>query len=98
MGAILNLPLGKIICSKLNLAFPLLLDPPGKGLSDKVSFSDPNLCVSHDVPSNLAPLCHCTAMDSFVNPNPNQTIPLDNNMVQDKFYHSNVARDLSLIP
>ena len=33
MGTTLNLPLGKLICSELNLTFLLLLYPPVKGLS-----------------------------------------------------------------
>ena len=34
IGATLNPPLGKLVCSELNFSFPLLLDPLGKDLVD----------------------------------------------------------------
>ena len=42
MTSTLNLPLGKIICLEPNFTFPLLLDPPGKGLSGELSLSASN--------------------------------------------------------
>ena len=96
MGATINLPLWKIICSELNFTFPLLLDPLGKELSDGVSISGFNLCVSPGVSFNLTSLVQYTTMDVFANQNINQTTPSDNIAVQRSFYHGSVSRYLSI--
>ena len=36
MGATIDLSRGTLSCSELNSNFPLILDPPGKGLPDGV--------------------------------------------------------------
>ena len=98
MGTTLNLPLGKFICSELNFTFPLLLDPLGKGLPDGVSLSTSNHCVPPGITSNLTSLVHYTAMDDFAHSNPNYTTPSNNIMVQDRFCHGSVSRNLSFAP
>ena len=98
IGTTLNLPLGKIICSKLNFTFPLSLDPPGKGLPDSVSLLALEFCVPHGVPSNLTSLVNYTAMDGLARPTPNHATPSDNIMVQDSFCHGSVSRNYFFAP
>ena len=65
MNATLNLSRGNLVCSELNFIFPLLLNLPGEGLLDGVSFYDSYLCVSSGVISNISSLVNYTAMDGF---------------------------------
>jgi len=98
IGATINLPLGQLICSELNLTFPLLLDLPGKWLSDGVYLPASNLCVPPGIPSNLISLVHYTAIDGFAHSTPNHATPSDNIMVQDKFWHGSISRNSSFAP
>ena len=66
MSATLNLPLGKLVCSEFNFTFPLLLDPPGKGLPDGVSFPDSKLSIPRGIPSNQNALIQYTAMGDIL--------------------------------
>ena len=65
MDATLNLPLGKLLCSKLNFTFPLLLYLLGKGLPDGLSLPASDLCVPPGIPFYLTSLVHYIAMDGF---------------------------------
>ena len=86
MGATLNLPLGKIVCSEFYFPFLLLLDPIGKGLPDGVYFSDSKLSISRGIPSNLNSLIQYTTMDGDTASSPNKETPSDNIVVHDSFF------------
>ena len=62
IDATLNLPHDTRIFSEINFTLPLLLDPQGKELPDRVFF---HLCVPRDLPFNLSFLIYHTDMDDF---------------------------------
>ena len=96
MSATIVLSHGTLACSELNFNFnfPLILDPPGKGLPDGVSL---------DISTNFVPLGDCfnlsaqlqyTAMDG-VRLAADYSKPSDIIVVTDKFFEGNVSRTLS---
>ena len=96
IGATLNLPLGKRVCSELNFTFPLLLDPLRKRLPDGVSFSDSKLSIPRGIPSNLNALIQYTAMDGDTVSTTSKATPSDDIVVYDNFFQGTVSRTLSL--
>ena len=86
MGATLNLPLGKLVCSGFNFTFLLLLDPPGMGLPDGVYVLNSKISTPRGIPSNLNSLIQYTTMDGETASSPNKETPSDCIVVHDSFF------------
>ena len=94
MSATIDLSRGTLSCSKLNSNFPLILDSPGKGLSDGVSLTTSQLFVPPGVRTNKTAQLQYTAMDG-VRLTLVHSTPSDNIVVTDQFFDGNVSRTLS---
>ena len=94
MVVTIDLSRGTLSCSELNFNFPLILDPPGKGLSDGVSFNNSPNFVPPGVRTNLSAELQYTSMDSVRSATANST-PSDNIVVTDQCFDGNVSWTLS---
>ena len=93
MGATIDLPRGTLSCSELNSNFPLILDPPGKGLPDGVSLTTSQLLVPPGARTNRTAQLQYTVMDGVRLALAHST-PSDNIVVTDHFFDGNVSRIL----
>ena len=84
MGATIDLSRGTLSCSELNFNFPLILDPPDKGLPDGVSLDISTNFVSPGVRSNLSAQLQYTAIDA-VRPATGYSASSDNIVATDRF-------------
>ena len=75
MGATIDLSRGTLSCSGLNANFPLILDPPDKGLPDGVSLTTLPHIVPPGVRTNLTAQLQYTAMDGVRPTIANSTLP-----------------------
>ena len=94
MGATIDLSRGTLSCSELNSNFPLILDPPGKGLPDGFSLTTSPHIVPPGVRTNLTAQLQYTVMDG-VRPAIANSTPSNNIVVTGQFFDDNVSRTLS---
>ena len=94
MGTTIDLLHVTLSCSELNFNFPLILDPPDKGLPDGVSLDISTNFVPPGVRSNLSAQLQYTTIDG-VRPATGCSAPSDNIVVTDRFFKGNVSRTLS---
>ena len=55
LGGFFNLVKGEFICSEIGRAFPLTLDPPGKGLPDGIVFDNSTPIIPQGLSINVKP-------------------------------------------
>ena len=94
MSTTIDLSRDTLSCSKLNFSFPLILDPPGKCLTDGVSFNNSPNFIQPGVRTNLLAQLQYTSMDG-VRPATSNSTPSDNIEVTDIFFDGNVSRTSS---
>ena len=100
LGGLIDSVKGAFVCSEINCTFPLTLDPPGKGLPDRVVFDNSTLTIHVGVLTNVRPVLsfiHYTSAESRALPSP-PTNYSEHIIVYDKFFRGNVSRDIEYVP
>ena len=100
LGGLIDSVKGAFVCSEINCTFPLTLDPPGKGLPDRVVFDNSTLTILVGVLTNVRPVLsfiHYTPAESRALPSP-PTNYSEHIIVYDKFFRGNVSRDIECVP
>ena len=100
LGGLIDLVTWTFVYSELDRAFSLTLDPPGKGLPERIVFDNSTLTIPQGVATNIRPtpsLLHYTFTEDRALSSSSKRYS-DSIIVYGKLFRGNVSRELECVP